>query len=92
MNVEQELRSIIGKKMKDVVVQETKLSDAGLDSLDLIEIAFDIEDRFKIHLPQLGSETLSVTFGDLCRLVEERLQTKTETVLSMPASGNAASS
>ena len=92
MNIEQELRTIIGKKMKDDFVRETKLADAGLDSLDLIEVAFDIEDMFKIHLPQLGSEMLSVTFGDLCRLVEQQLEAKRDVPLLVPASGNAAPS
>ena len=76
MNVEAELRSIIGKKVKNTIAEDTRLSDAGLDSLDVLEIAFDVEDAFKIQLPQMGSEMLSVTLGDFCRLVEQQIEAK----------------
>ncbi len=91
MNVEQELRTIVGHKVKDGIGETTKLADAGLDSLDLIEIAFDIEDKFQIQLPQMGSEMLSVTLDDLCRLVEQQLAAKSDAALVLPASGNATS-
>ena len=73
MNVEQELNTLVGKKVKGAFSESSKLSEAGLDSLDVMELAFDIEDHFKIQLPQMGSEMLSVTFGDLCGLVQEQL-------------------
>jgi acyl carrier protein len=73
MNIEQELNAIVVKKVKGAFSESSKLSEAGLDSLDVMELAFDIEDHFKIQLPQLGSEMLSVTFGDLCKLVQQQL-------------------
>ena len=91
MNVEEELRTIIGKKVKVAFDQSTKLADAGLDSLDVIEIAFDIEDKFAIQLPQMGSEMLSVTLGDLCQLVEQQLKAKSDLVMAVQAAGNATS-
>jgi acyl carrier protein len=92
MNVEEELRAIVATKVKAPLVESTKLADAGLDSLDVIEIAFDIEDKFNIQLPQMGSEMLSVTLGDLCRLVEKELQAKGNAARMAPATGTAASS
>ena len=85
MNVERELQTIIGKKVKEHLDASTKLMDAGLDSLDVIELAFDIEDRFKVQLPQIGTELISFTYGDLCRLVEKQLEAKADDALVAPA-------
>ena len=65
MDVERELQEMMGKKVKDHLEPGTKLMDAGLDSLDVMELAFDIEDRFKVQLPQIGTELISFTYGDL---------------------------
>ena len=73
MNVDEELRAIIGKKAKREYGTATTLAEAGLDSLDVIEIAFDIEDRFKIQLPQAQQEMIAFTYGDLCHLVEKTI-------------------
>ena len=80
MDVEQELQAIVTKKVKDHLELGTKLTDAGLDSLDIIEIAFDIEDKFKIQLPQIAGEMVTFTYGDLCRLVEQQLAAKVMTL------------
>jgi acyl carrier protein len=61
------------------------LMDAGLDSLDVMELAFDIEDRFKIQLPQIGAELISFTYGDLCRLVEKQLASQADSALAVPS-------
>jgi acyl carrier protein len=87
MNVEQELQAIVGKKVKDHLEPGTKLVDAGLDSLDVMELAFDIEDRFKVQLPQVGAELISFTYGDLCNLVEKQLAAKTGDALAAPSGG-----
>ena len=79
MDIEHELRVIVEKKLTSGVWIEssTKLADAGLDSLDVVEIAFDVEDKFRIQLPPLASQITDVTFRDLQRLVEEQLAAKT---------------
>ena len=73
MDVAQELRAIIGRKVKGDIPPDRTLLQAGLDSLDVIELGFDIEDRFKIQLPRSGSEMMSLSYGDLCWLVEQQL-------------------
>jgi acyl carrier protein len=73
LDIEQELQAIVRTKLKENICSSTKLADAGLDSLDMIEMAFDIEDKFKIQLPQIGSELISFTYGDLRNLVERQL-------------------
>ncbi len=85
MDVEQELQAIVRKKVKADLAADTKLMDAGLDSLDVMELAFDIEDRFKIQLPQVGAELVSFTYGDLCRLVEKQLASQADNALAVPA-------
>ena len=85
MDVEQELRAIVRMKVKADLAADTKLMDAGLDSLDVMELAFDIEDRFKIQLPQVGAELVSFTYGDLCRLVEKQLASQADSALAVPA-------
>ena len=85
MDVEQELQAIVRKKVTADLAADTKLMDAGLDSLDVMELAFDIEDRFKIQLPQVGAELVSFTYGDLCRLVEKQLASQADNALAVPA-------
>ena len=85
MDFEQELQAIVRKKVKADLAADTKLMDAGLDSLDVMELAFDIEDRFKIQLPQVGAELISFTYGDLCRLVEKQLASQAASALAAPS-------
>ena len=85
MDVERELQAIVAKKVKDHLELGTKLVDAGLDSLDVMELAFDIEDKFKVQLPQIGTELISFTYGDLCRLVEKQLAAKADDALAAPS-------
>jgi acyl carrier protein len=85
MDVERELQAIVRKKIKHELVADAKLVDAGLDSLDVIELAFDIEDEFKVQLPQIGAELISFTYGDLCRLVEKQLAAKAQNALAAPS-------
>src|SRR5262245_17480056 len=72
MDLEGELREILRKKLpKDTNIDaNAKLSEVGLDSLDVAEIAFDVEDKFRIQLPPLAAQSGEVTFADLFRLVE----------------------
>ena len=73
MNVEAELQAIIKKQSggkADGLAGETRLTEVGLDSIDLVEIVFEIEDKFHIHLPQNNEQMASATFADLVKLVE----------------------
>ncbi len=78
MDLENELRAIIQKKMTSGgdIVGGTKLSEIGLDSIDVVEIVFEIEDKFQIQLPQNNEEMASATFADLCRLVEDSIKAR----------------
>ena len=78
MSVEAELRAIIMKKAPEGTEfsPESKLIDIGLDSLDVVEIVFEIEDKYRIQLPQNDQDTGSATFGDLCELVNQHVAEK----------------
>ena len=78
MDVEAYLRAIIRKKAPEGTefALDSKLADIGLDSLDVVEMVFEIEDKFSIQLPQSDEETGSATFKDLCDLVEKNIAAK----------------
>ena len=79
MSVEADLRAIISKKAPEGTEfgLDSKLAEIGLDSLDVVELVFEIEDKFSIQLPQSDEETGSATFKDLCNLVEKNIAAKT---------------
>jgi acyl carrier protein len=73
VDIEEELRAIIRKKAtKATLASDTKLVDLGLDSLDLVEIVFEIEDKFRIHLPQ-DDKMSEAQFSDLVALVQREI-------------------
>ena len=78
MSIESDLRAIIMKKAPEGTEfgLDSQLMDIGLDSLDVVEIVFEIEDKYRIQLPKNDEETGSATFGDLCQLVEEHVAKK----------------
>jgi acyl carrier protein len=88
VTLEDELRAIVRRKLTtggDIDLN-MKLADAGLDSLDLVEIAFDVEDKYRIQLPPLAGQATDVTLMDLYRLVEEKLAAKAEPAMDKQAS------
>ncbi len=44
---------------------DSPLESLGLDSLDLIEVLFEVEDEFKIRIPQDGSSLKTATLQDI---------------------------
>ena len=56
MDVERELQAIIGKKVKDHLEPDTKLVDAGLDSLDVMELAFERDEKGALSVKLSGSK------------------------------------
>jgi len=60
---------------REAIRPEATLTELGLDSLDLIEVLFEVEEAFKIRVPQDGAAIRASTLQDLLdtvtRLVEE---------------------
>jgi acyl carrier protein len=75
MNVEQELRAILDKWKKDAppIQPATRLDELEIDSVDLVEVMFEIEERFDIALPQDNDEARSASFEELCLLIERQM-------------------
>jgi acyl carrier protein len=79
MDLETELSDIVHRKTADdiKIAPGTKLAELGLDSLDLVEIVFEIEDRYKIQLSEKQEDLSTATVKDLCALVEGKLGNRT---------------
>jgi acyl carrier protein len=76
MSVEQDLRSILGKWKKDEtlpLMASTKLSELNIDSLDLVEVMFEIEEKFDVSLMQSHQEAREASFADLTGWIDQQL-------------------
>ncbi len=54
---------------REQVAPEARLPDLGIDSLALVELMFQVEDRFGIEVPLDDPEALQ-TLGDVVRYVD----------------------
>lgn len=52
------------------ITEETELDDIGLDSLDLLELAFDAEERFDIEITNDAMDGIR-TVADVVRVARE---------------------
>ena len=78
MNVEQELRAILDKWKKDApaIQASTRLADLEIDSVDFVEVMFEIEERFDIQMTQDNEQAQSASFADLCAWIEQQIAIK----------------
>ncbi|HXA20351.1 MAG TPA: phosphopantetheine-binding protein [Thermoanaerobaculia bacterium] len=54
------------------ITPESTLESLGLDSLDLIELLFDVEDEFQIRVPQDGGSALkTATIADIVESIRK---------------------
>jgi acyl carrier protein len=82
MSVEQDVIEIIKKKVRvdrtDIGTND-KLQDLGLESLDALELVFDIEEKFNIEIP-VNANDANIggfeTVGDVVREVEKLVAKK----------------
>jgi acyl carrier protein len=59
----------VGRTGAEGLRADTPLSSLGLDSVNMVEIIFAVEEQFDIAIP-LDIETGPLSLGDLARLVE----------------------
>jgi acyl carrier protein len=88
MSVEADLRKILGKWKKDdtpPLVPSTKLGDLNIDSLDLVEVMFEIEEKFDVSLMQSHQEAREASFADLAGWIETRLALERTSAAAKPA-------
>jgi acyl carrier protein len=69
------VQAVLAKKYSlapDAITPESTLESLGLDSLDLIELLFDVEDEFGIRIPQDGGAALkTATIQDIIDSVQK---------------------
>jgi acyl carrier protein len=83
MSVEDELRLILTKWKKNeslVLDPAVKLEDLEIDSLDLVEVMFEIEEKFDVSLPQNNQEARTATLADVARWIETQLALRARSV------------
>jgi acyl carrier protein len=76
MSVEKDLRSILEKwKKEDVppLVASTTLGELNIDSLDLVEVMFEIEEKFDVSLMQSHQEAREASFADLSGWIDQQM-------------------
>jgi len=72
-NVLEEVTAIISKHSLHGIQEltpETRLEDINIQSLDLFEIIFDIEDRFKIVVPDSAKTEGRFDFSTIGQIAE----------------------
>ncbi len=73
-NTEEQVRDIICEKLSvkpDQVSPETSfVNDIGADSLDLVELIMELEDKFDMQIPDEEAEKI-LTVGDAIKYIEE---------------------
>jgi acyl carrier protein len=73
MTIEQQVLELIadqlGKGITDLA-KDTDFKDLGADSLDVVEIALAIEDKFNFEIPDEEANDI-VTIQDIINLVEK---------------------
>ena len=74
MNCFEEFKKIIAGRVKDAnkVTMDSNLKDLGLDSLDLLEIVTEGEEKLNIRFEDEELTTF-VTIGDVVRCAERKL-------------------
>ncbi len=72
---------IIAKHAKGKAVQMSdKLTELGVESLDVIELVMELEEKFDIHIPFNANDTEMKDFqsvGDIVRAIETLVAKKT---------------
>lgn len=79
--IAEELKSILTEKFsvpEEKIKSDALLTDLGLDSLDVIEVLFEVEDKFGIRVPQEGAALRAAT-------IQELLDTITQLVEQQPS-------
>ncbi len=75
MDISEQVKTILaeqlGVEIKDVIDSAT-FDDLGADSLDKIETALQLEDTFKIKIPDKEAEKL-LTMSDVVKYIETKI-------------------
>ena len=73
MNKKEELENLIKERLGvDKIDRDATIATAGLDSLDVVELLLDLEDRFGITFTSEETKDLK-TFGELFDLILSKI-------------------
>lgn len=61
---------------REKIRPESPLSELGLDSLDLIEVLFEVEEAFDIRVPQDGAAIRAATLQELLDTITRLVETE----------------
>ncbi|MDQ1119367.1 MULTISPECIES: acyl carrier protein [Pseudoxanthomonas] len=81
-SIESQIQTIVAQHAEidpATLTPDTKLQELGVDSLEAIEILFDIEEHFDITFPQRDPKLDDGSLGKLVLAVEDALATKAAT-------------
>jgi acyl carrier protein len=73
-DVAQDVMAIIKKKIRverDQITMDDKLRDLGLESLDALELVFDIEEKFNVEIPVNANDANIGGFETVADVVRE---------------------
>jgi acyl carrier protein len=73
-DVAQDVIAIIKKKIRverDQITMDDKLRDLGLESLDALELVFDIEEKFNVEIPVNANDANIGGFETVADVVRE---------------------
>ena len=74
MDIEAKLKEVLAKKIKGVELDKSaSLESLGLDSLDKIDLLYEIEDTFGIEFTNDEMQNF-VTIGDLFQTIETKVK------------------
>lgn len=76
--ITEEVRQIIARELKlpiERLTPDTKLQELGVESLDLIEIIFALEEKFDINIPYNANEATAADSREAARAGLGKLET-----------------
>ncbi|MCD2172420.1 acyl carrier protein [Rhizobium sp. C4] len=73
-------------KDASTISAETSLEDAGIDSFDFIELVFQVEEEFGIHIDHNQNDVAGrlKTVGDIAGLIDELVAAKAKRAAGNP--------
>lgn len=76
MQIAETIKQIIAKQVNrapEEITDDSELESLGIESLDLLEIVYEVETQFRIQVPYNANEPGAIalsTVGDVVRTVE----------------------
>lgn len=82
MQVAETIKKIIAKQLSrspDEITDDSELASLGIESLDLLELVYEIETQFSIRVPYSANDPGELrlsTVGDVVRAVEAAINAR----------------